>query len=393
MSTGDIRKSPLRWLIALLAVVATGLSVWLSVQKLNGSITTLAGCGGGSDCANVLGSKWSMVFGVLPVSVLSSLLYMAVFASLWMQGVMVSWFRQLAAWVIIGSAIWFTVLQIFVLGSLCKYCMTMHAVGVTLGILLLVMDFSKKRHFIRLTAILLPSALIFVLSLAAMQYFGPEPVSHRVDDMVIGASAEDSHAQGEGRVVTFFEGKKKYRIESLPHVGAVDADEVLIKYFDYTCEACREMHEDLDVLLEKYPGQIAVVLLPVPINRSCNPHLPKGASDHENACELAILALRVWRADPEKFKFFHAWLFENSEVPAEAAEAMAAGLVGQDKLPLADDPWVLGILRQNMNDYKTFSQKTPVMPKLAIKGAAMMQGTANNGGTLEVELKKYLPLK
>ena len=130
MSSDGIIKPPWKWLIAILALVAAGLSIWLTIQKLNGSITSLAGCSGGSDCANVLGSKWSMVLGLIPVSLLSSLLYLAVLVSLWLRGITLVWLRQLAAWMIIGSAVWFTVLQIVMFGAFCKYCMTMHGVGV-----------------------------------------------------------------------------------------------------------------------------------------------------------------------------------------------------------------------------------------------------------------------
>jgi len=42
----------------------------------------------------------------------------------------------------------------------------------------------------------------------------------------------------------------------------------MVKYFDYTCEACRDMHEELDILLEKYDGQLAVIVLPTPLNKS-----------------------------------------------------------------------------------------------------------------------------
>jgi len=130
MSSSETMKSPWKWLVVIFSLVAAGLSIWLTVQKLNGSITSLAGCGGGSDCSNVLGSKWSMVFGVIPVSVLSSLLYIAILVSIWIRGITMIWLRQLAAWMIIGSAVWFTILQIAVVGSFCKYCMTMHGVGV-----------------------------------------------------------------------------------------------------------------------------------------------------------------------------------------------------------------------------------------------------------------------
>ena len=393
MSSDGIIKPPWKWLIAILALVAAGLSIWLTIQKLNGSITSLAGCSGGGDCANVLGSKWSMVLGLIPVSLLSSLLYLAVLVSLWLRGITLVWLRQLAAWMIIGSAVWFTVLQIVMFGAFCKYCMTMHGVGVLIAVLILVAEFSNKDRFFKQTAMLLPSALMFVFSLAGLQYFSPEQISHRVEQLEIEATEGDVHSHGEGREVAFFQGKKKYKIEALPHLGSTSAEHVMVKYFDYTCEACRDMHEELDVLLEKYDGKLAVIVLPTPLNKSCNPHLPEGVAGYDNACEFAQLSLRVWRADPEQFEVFHEWLFENSDVPAEAAEAMAAGLVGQKGLPSVDDSWINDVVRQNVDDYKTFSQKTTVMPKLAIKGSVMMQGAVASEGMLEAEVKKHLPLE
>ena len=52
------------------------LSGWLLFQKATGSITYLVGCGAGSGCANVLGSRWSQWF-LIPVTALSLLLYAA----------------------------------------------------------------------------------------------------------------------------------------------------------------------------------------------------------------------------------------------------------------------------------------------------------------------------
>lgn len=392
MKSNGTAYSRCRWLAAILTVVSAGLSIWLTAQKLNGAISTLVGCGGGSDCGNVLGSKWSMVLGVIPVSGLSSLLYLGVFISLWVRGVTVSWFRQLAAWLIIGSALWFTWLQMVIIGGFCMYCMSMHAVGVFLAIVILVMEFGSKERFLQRSAVILPAALVFVMSLAVVQYFGPRPASHTMDEVKMNMAVDDIHAKGEGRMVTFFDGKKSYLIPSLPHMGNGNADYVLVKYFDYTCDACLEMHEEFDVLLDKYRESMAVIVLPVPINKACNPHLPVGAKDHEGACEFANLALRVWRADPEKFAEFHRLLFKSRGLPVEAAEAMAVELVGQDNLPQADDPWVRAVIEQNMEDYKVFSKKTGVLPKLVIKGSVLMQGSAGGLRNLEVELKRYFTL-
>ena len=61
--------------------------------------------------------------------------------------------------------------------------------------------------------------------------------------------------------------------------------------------------------------------------------------------------------------------------------------------PPVDDSWINDVVRQNVDDYKTFSQKTTVMPKLAIKGSVMMQGAVAGKSVLEVEIKKHLPLE
>ena len=67
-------KPAVKWILCILSAAAFALSFWLTVQKWTGNIDSLAGCGAGSDCANVLGSKWSMVMGLIPVSVFSCLL-------------------------------------------------------------------------------------------------------------------------------------------------------------------------------------------------------------------------------------------------------------------------------------------------------------------------------
>ncbi|MBT8044970.1 MAG: thioredoxin domain-containing protein, partial [Verrucomicrobiae bacterium] len=361
MSKSSSIKPFAKWLIVLLATTAFLLSLWLTIQKLTGKIDSLAGCGTGSGCANVLGSKWSMVLGVVPVSVFSCLLYLAVIGSLWLKGAVVEWFRMLAAWILIGAAAWFTALQLFVLLTICPYCMVMHSLGVLLGCAMLYAERSGGKSSARparLKRVMtsLPLAVVMVAGLAAIQYYGPEPETHRVDDVEgpENSPSQDAgiHAAGEGRLVTFFDGGKSFRVDTLPHIGSLQADNIIVKYYDYTCEACRDAHNDLERIIAKYPGKLAAIVLPVPINRQCNPNLPVGVKDHQNACELAKLSLRVWRADRSKFREFHKWLFEYHDQPYEAAEAMAYSLVGMDAMDAVDSKWVDAVLAANIADYK-----------------------------------------
>ena len=80
-------KPAVKWILCILSVLAFALSLWLTIQKWTGNIDSLAGCGSGSDCANVLGSKWSMVMGLIPVSVFSCLLYLVMVVMNYLAGI------------------------------------------------------------------------------------------------------------------------------------------------------------------------------------------------------------------------------------------------------------------------------------------------------------------
>lgn len=392
-------QSAVKWLVAVLCAAAAGMSLWLTVQKLTGQIDSLVGCGSGSGCANVLGSKWSMVFGWVPVSIFSLLLYLGILGSLRVQAGWARWFRILAAWLCIWAAVWFTGLQLFVLKSICPYCMTMHGLGTVLGLSILYRE-SAGGVFRRggIGAVVL--AAFSVAALALVQHLGPEPETHRVDIVKVPEGAQvgetgdqSMHARGEGRLVTFLDGRKSYRVNQLPHLGSSDAEHVIVKYFDYTCDACREMDAYLFEEIATHPEKLAVIVLPVPIDRACNPHLPNGTPNHKNACELARLGLKVWRADRSKFAEFHHQLFELKDLPVEMAESLAIGLVGEENMTPEHDAWVDDLLACNVADYRIFVEDTPVMPKLLLKQSMMVQGAVKDRATLDELLKTHLGIE
>ena len=80
-------------------------------------------------------------------------------------------------------------------------------------------------------------------------------------------------------------------------------------------------------------GQLAIVVLPVPLNTKCNSAVSRTGGKFVESCELARLAVAVWRADPEKFNQFHDWMFQGYDAPSFArALQYARELVGQEKL-------------------------------------------------------------
>ncbi len=366
------------------------LSAWLTYQKLTGKIDSLAGCGKGSSCSNILGSRWSVIFGSIPVSLPSFFVYLTLALSLSRRSPLVRMVHLIIAWTLVGAAVWFIGLQTFKFSGFCKYCMATHTIGILVALGLFRIHAARAKRKYMLAA---PIGAAAVGILALIQILGPIPATHRVDQLAGSGDGKGIHMKGEGRLVEFLGGHKSYRVESLPHLGNPDAKHVLVKYFDYTCESCGKMDTYLESAMSQYPDDLAVIVLPSPLNRSCNKHLPAEVHDHAKACEFAKYALAVWRADPEQFTAYHHWLFKNNTVLPEVAEAEAIKRVGESAFNKAlSDQWANQIIKQNCDDYKQFIKRTPVMPKLLLGGSQVLQGASTNEETFIRELEKNLHL-
>jgi uncharacterized membrane protein len=111
-----------------LSALALALSAYLGWHHLAGG--SLIGCGGGSPCDEVLHSRWSTIAGVLPVSGLAAGAYLAVLVASFYIGpsteAPVQWLAWRAMLVLVGaaagSAVWFTIVQKWVIGAVCPYC-------------------------------------------------------------------------------------------------------------------------------------------------------------------------------------------------------------------------------------------------------------------------------
>ncbi len=118
-------------------------------------------------------------------------------------------------------------------------------------------------------------------------------------------------------------------VRAWPLLGSSDARYVFVELFDYTCPHCRETHKAIRGAMEQFGNDVAVIALPVPLERSCN----KAAtgSGHAGACELGRIAVAVWRCEPGRFREFHDWMFAGNRTTA-SARAHAEQLVGAEKL-------------------------------------------------------------
>lgn len=360
-------------IVRLLAFVGLAISLILVVMKATGKITSVVGCGGEGSCAEVLGSQWSQWFGI-PVSWFSTAFYL---------GLLVLTFRPPgrllagAAWLLLGAAAWFMGLQLFVIEAFCPWCLATHLTGVASAAVI----FWKGGFCGKPVTVLAPLAMLGVL--AAGQIYGPKPKTYEVttEEQIAERKEVKVQVAGEGRVIAFKapDGRvvKTYRLGPVPLLGSPEAPHVIVKYFDYTCASCRDMEGDLKALMAAYPDQIAVIVLPTPLNRSCNPYLKPSVPDHAQACEFARLALAAWRASPESFPEVHELLFERPLQTIESAQKEIGELVGSEKLEAAlSDPTVEELLKANIEDYRSLSATNMKMPKLVMKGARTMHGLA-----------------
>ncbi len=74
-------------------------------------------------------------------------------------------------------------------------------------------------------------------------------------------------------------------------------------------------------------------MLPTPLNSNCNGLIQVTDPKFVESCEIAKLAVAVWRTDAAVFNEFHEWMFATEQAPTFAsAKAHAETLVDAEKL-------------------------------------------------------------
>ncbi len=204
----------------------------------------------------------------------------------------------------------------------------------------------------------------------------PQTQTAAVASTVKKTSNEVTEAQAEApapRVVTYPGVRANIKVNHWPIIGKPDATQVVICLFDYTCPHCRNMSHHLDVARQRFGQQLAVVVLPVPLDSECNPTVNVTAPDHQEACELARLAVAIWRIDPDLFPAFHSYLFSEprSRTYGEAY-AHAQTMVDPAKLQnMVNGPLVSQFINKHVKLYQRAGEGTlpkVLTEKMTIKG-------------------------
>ena len=133
----------LLWFIRILALIALGISAYLAWKSLSGNLP--AGCGPGSDCDELLAGSWAKWFDV-PVSFPAAAVYLGIFLISFgikptapPASLRRNWgFLITLAFIAAGAAIWFVILQTAIVHHICPFCMTVHACGLLIGVLVVI---------------------------------------------------------------------------------------------------------------------------------------------------------------------------------------------------------------------------------------------------------------
>jgi uncharacterized membrane protein len=420
----------LRWARGLLVIAlsAAGYLAWEAIH--NGPA---AGCGAGSGCNAVLQSRWAYWLNV-PVSVPAALVYVALLAATVLLQKRPSPDDQRGSWaaiivlsvVIVGSAFWFVGLQVFVIQSFCKYCLTAHACGFAAALLCLSnipratdpdtpmwQTGSGKRGVPRRAILsLILTGLAGVAVLAGGQIL-VQKERNVVKDLAhvstpagtnrlpaYGLPAEIVPALPDARLVaprtlSLYSNQFLIKLDDVPVLGSPDAPHFIVCLLDYTCIHCRALHPILVQMSRQFSNQLCIVCLPVTLSSKCNPYIPQNLSASPDACEYARLGLAVWRIKPAVHGQFDNWLFTGMKPPPlDQAWDYAAQLVGADKLNAAmADPWVAQQIQTDCKIHRAnwLAADSSAMPQIVI-GNAVSSGPINSPEHLQILLNQYLGL-
>ena len=248
---------------------------------------------------------------------------------------------------IAGAALWLVFVQAVILRKFCPWCMAAHALG------LVIVAVEIRRGAPGVFRRIAGWAAAALFGLVSMQALGPAPASHSMESGNTARPADHAAAH--------------------PRLGPADAEHVIVEYFDYQCATCRKMAGYIETLVASHPGRVAALLMPVPLEDSCNPNLGLSNKKYPGSCAISRTALAVWRERPDAFAVFHKQLIAD---PSEAsAMRLARGILTEDRLRSAlADPWIEPSIQSNIAKWRALSKSNDKLPKLIIHDRRVLHG-------------------
>ncbi|MCI0333236.1 MAG: thioredoxin domain-containing protein [Planctomycetes bacterium] len=214
------------------------------------------------------------------------------------------------------------------------------------------------------------------------------------------AKSEPTESKRE-RKVKFLGGKLTLDVYKHPLIGSPDAPHVVVELVSYDCLHCRKTHRFMKQAMSRYGDQVALIVLVIPLEKSCNKLVTDPAASHDGACTTARMALGVADLEPQSFARFHDFLMSGNKDKPPALDRIitkAYSTVDRTKLrELRDSNELEKQIAGNVNLFdmlrkQNVSNKEFGLP-IQILGDHVMSGTIEKSGDLYKAWEEHLGVK
>ena len=184
-------------------------------------------------------------------------------------------------------------------------------------------------------------------------------------------------------------------------LGSPEAPYVVVEMVDYMCPHCRAMHKNIKLALDRYGDQLAVVIMPVPLELECNKQMMQTDPTHRGSCKLARLAVSVAKINLTAFHDFHNWMLADEKKPPSVSDAVqrAWELVNRKRLAeFTDSDATKNRIQQDISLYVSLSnqQKDSLKPfglPVQIVGDTVLSGKVDNVDDMFAAWEQALGIK
>jgi uncharacterized membrane protein len=142
------------------------------------------------------------------------------------------------------------------------------------------------------------------------------------------------------RKIKLLGGKLTIDVGDEPLIGSIDAPHIVVEMISYDCPHCRKTNKIMKRALARYGDQVALVVLPLPLESKCNRLVTHPDASHSGACATARTVLAVAKVRPQSFPKFHEFVMSGDEKKPPALTSIlikAYGLADHGKLKEASD--------------------------------------------------------
>jgi uncharacterized membrane protein len=203
------------------------------------------------------------------------------------------------------------------------------------------------------------------------------------------------------RKVSFLKGTLTIDMYQQAVIGSPTAPHVVIEMVDYACPHCRAMNKTIQQAIDRYGDQLAIVVMPMPLELECNKLMSRTEPAHLGACQLARLALALSEVDPSAFADFHEWLMADKDKvpPIDRALSKAYRLVDAKKIrERVNSDEINQRVQSNIGLYTALSNQqakdsTPFGLPVQILGDDVISGDTVSGDELLTKWEEKLGMK